>query len=51
MRTLADADPKLARRLHRATCMEPIELSRLEKALIMAAFLPFLAIGLLVLFA
>ena len=31
--------------------MEPIEFSRMEKALILAAFLPFLAIGLLVLFA
>ena len=43
--------PKLARRLQRATCMEPMQFSRMEKALIMAAFLPFLAIGLLVLFA
>jgi hypothetical protein len=31
--------------------MEPMQFSRMEKALIMAAFLPFLAIGLLVLFA
>jgi hypothetical protein len=31
--------------------MEPLEYSRMEKALILAAFLPFLAIGLLVLFA
>jgi len=31
--------------------MEPLDYSRMEKALILAAFLPFLAIGLLVLFA
>jgi hypothetical protein len=31
--------------------MEPKEYSRMEKALILAAFLPSLAIGLLVLFA
>ena len=43
--------PKLARRLQRALRMEPMQFSRMEKALIMAAFLPFLAIGLLVLFA
>ena len=42
---------KLARRLQYARGMEPIEFSRLEKALIMAAFLPFLAIGMLMLFA
>ena len=41
--------PKLARRLHSDAGMEPIEFSRMEKALIMAAFLPFLAIGLLML--
>jgi hypothetical protein len=46
------ATPRLARRLH-SGCrgMEPLEYSRMEKALILAAFLPFLAIGLLVLFA
>ena len=43
--------PELARRLQSDTCMEPMQFSRMEKALIMAAFLPFLAIGLLVLFA
>jgi hypothetical protein len=31
--------------------MEPIEYSRLEKALILAAFVPFIAIGMLMLFA
>ena len=31
--------------------MEPLDYSLMEKALILAAFLPFLAIGLLVLFA
>lgn len=31
--------------------MEPIEFSRMEKAVILAAMLPFLAIGLLMLFA
>ena len=42
---------ELARRLQRGAGMEPMQFSRMEKALIMAAFLPFLAIGLLVLFA
>jgi hypothetical protein len=31
--------------------MEPIQFSRIERVFIVAAFLPFLAIGLLVLFA
>jgi hypothetical protein len=31
--------------------MEPTEFSRMEKALIVAAMLPFMAIGLLMLFA
>jgi hypothetical protein len=31
--------------------MEPIEYSRLEKTLILAAFVPFIAIGMLMLFA
>lgn len=31
--------------------MEPIDFSRAEKALILAAMVPFLAIGLLMLFA
>jgi hypothetical protein len=31
--------------------MEPNELSRIEKTLIAAAFLPFIAIGMLMLFA
>jgi hypothetical protein len=31
--------------------MEPIQFSRMEKALIMAAFLPFILIGVLVMFA
>jgi hypothetical protein len=31
--------------------MEPIEFSRWEKALVVAAFVPFLMVGLLVLFA
>jgi hypothetical protein len=43
--------PELARPLQWAACMEPIEFSRMEKALILAAFLPFVAIGMLVLFA
>ena len=43
--------PELARGLQREPGMEPMQFSRMEKALIMAAFLPFLAIGLLVLFA
>ena len=46
------ATPRLARALHSGMPgMEPLEYSRLEKALILAAFLPFLAIGLLALFA
>lgn len=43
--------PELARCLQSAVGMEPMQFSRMEKTLIMAAFLPFLAIGLLVLFA
>jgi hypothetical protein len=31
--------------------MEPIEMSRMEKALIFAAFMPFLMMGLLYIFA
>ena len=31
--------------------MEPIEMSRMEKALIFAAFMPFLMMGLLIIFA
>jgi hypothetical protein len=45
------AAPQLAQRLHMDARMEPIEFSRMEKTLILAAFLPFLAIGLLMLFA
>ena len=43
--------PELARHLHKTSSMEPIEMSRLEKALIFAAVMPFLMIGLLYLFA
>ena len=43
--------PELARGLQWVPHMEPMQFSRMEKALIMAAYLPFLAIGLLVLFA
>ena len=42
---------KLARHMHRTASMEPIEMSRLEKALICAAFLPLLMMGMLYLFA
>ena len=42
---------ELARRLQSGAGMEPMQFSRMEKAFILAAFLPFLAIGLLVLFA
>ena len=42
---------ELASQMQWTQAMEPIEFSRMEKALILAAFLPFLAIGLLVLFA
>ncbi len=31
--------------------MEPIQMSRMEKALILAAFMPFLMVGVLFLFA
>jgi hypothetical protein len=43
--------PKLARHMHRRRDMEPIEMSRMEKALIFAAFMPFLMMGLLYIFA
>ena len=43
--------PNLARHLHSRIGMEPIEFSRMEKALVFAAFMPFLLIGVLVLFA
>lgn len=46
MRTL-----KLARHMHSQGHMEPIDVSRMEKALIFAAFVPFLMIGLLYIFA
>jgi len=42
---------ELARGLQWVPRMEPMQFSRMEKAFILAAFLPFLAIGLLVLFA
>jgi hypothetical protein len=42
---------KLARYLHRLLRMEPIHMSRMEKALVFAAFMPFLMVGLLFLFA
>jgi hypothetical protein len=43
--------PELARRLQSGSGMEPIEFTRMEKALVLAAFLPFVLIGVLVLFA
>ena len=41
----------LARQLHCRPFMEPIQMSRMEKALVFAAFMPFLMVGLLFLFA
>ena len=42
---------ELAHQLHSTQSMERLEMSRLEKALIFAAFLPFLMMGVLYLFA
>jgi hypothetical protein len=42
---------KLARVLHYVADMEPNEISRLEKTLVVAACFPFLMMGLLFLFA
>jgi hypothetical protein len=42
---------KLARHVHSRMAMEPIEMSRMEKALIFAAFIPLVMVGLLYLFA
>lgn len=42
---------ELACDVHRTRSMEPIEMSRLEKALICAAFMPLLMMGMLYLFA
>jgi hypothetical protein len=51
IRTIADAVPRIGPPIALGAGMEPIEYSRLEKALILAAFVPFIAIGMLMLFA
>jgi hypothetical protein len=43
--------PELACHLHSCACMEPLEMSRMEKALVFAAFMPFLLMGLLYVFS